>query len=185
VSKAPEFKYPVSDKSVTARTGRDWPTWFRLLDAIHATDLSHAEIAKWIASEHGVDGWWCQMVTVCYEQARGMRAKNQKSDGYSVSVTKTVTVPLPTLCAAFATAEARTPWLGPERITLRKVTGNKSQRMTWVPDGSDVSANFYAKGETKSQVSIDHAKLPNAQAVEHYRTLWRAALTKLKAQLEG
>jgi hypothetical protein len=47
-----------------------------------ATERKHAEIARWLVTEHEVDSWWAQSVTVGYEQARGMRAPGQQSDGY-------------------------------------------------------------------------------------------------------
>lgn len=44
--------------------------------------------------KRGVPGWWSQMVTVTYEQERGLREKHQKADGYSVSASRTFEVPI-------------------------------------------------------------------------------------------
>ena len=60
--------------------------WFAILDAWGATDHTHTEIARWLAGA-GRPGWWTQNVTVAYERARGMRARHQMADGFSVSVT--------------------------------------------------------------------------------------------------
>ena len=41
------------------------------------------------------------------------------------------------------------------------------------------------KGEVKSQVSLQHSKLADADAAAWMKTLWGAALEKLKAFVEG
>ena len=61
--------------------------------------MSHKEIAVYISEKEGCPSWWCQMVTVGYEQERGLREKHQKPDGYSVSASKTVAVPVKQYCS--------------------------------------------------------------------------------------
>jgi hypothetical protein len=39
----------MSDAAVKARTGKDWPTWFRLLDRAGAARLEH-KAAAWKAA---------------------------------------------------------------------------------------------------------------------------------------
>src|SRR3712207_5738140 len=70
----------VSDEGIRRRTGRGWEEWFDLLDEWGAGERRHAEIARWVAEEHGVDGWSAQSVTVSYERARGGRAVGQHDD---------------------------------------------------------------------------------------------------------
>jgi hypothetical protein len=50
--------------TVEERTGKSWDEWFSLLDAWDAASRPHAQIAGWLRTEHGVDGWWAQSVTV-------------------------------------------------------------------------------------------------------------------------
>src|SRR5512134_2277217 len=83
----------MSDEAVRAKTGRIWPEWFAILDAAGAQQMTHQQIVAYLHNEHGVGPWWQQMVTVTYEQARGMRAKHQMPDGYQVSVSKTIAAP--------------------------------------------------------------------------------------------
>lgn len=70
------------------------------------------------------------MVTVGYEQARGLRDKHQKTDGFSASVSKTLSVPLGRLFEIWSDEQTRAAWLG-ESFTVRKATQNKSMRVTW------------------------------------------------------
>jgi hypothetical protein len=56
-------------------------------------------------------------------------------------------------------------------------------RITW-GDGTNVDVNFLAKGAAKSQVAVEHDKLPNAAAVAKMKALWGKALDSLKARLE-
>jgi hypothetical protein len=45
--------------------------------------------------------------------------------------------------------------------------------------------DLYTKGESKSQVSLQHSKLPDAGAAARMKTFWGTALERLKAFLEG
>ena len=82
----------MSDEAVRAKTGKSWSQWFAILDKAKAKDLPHKEITELLRGKHGVPPWWSQMVTVGYEQERGLRVKHQKCDGFSVSGSKTVAV---------------------------------------------------------------------------------------------
>jgi uncharacterized protein YndB with AHSA1/START domain len=127
------------------------------------------------------------MLTVGYEQARKQRQQGQMPDGYQVSATKTVAVSLARLYAAWADEAARANWLGRRSLTVRRATPRKSMRLAWGkgPKESSVSVNFYAKGTGKSQVAVEHSKLPGAAEAEKSKEFWRKALEKLKRVLEG
>jgi len=71
----------IRDEAVKARTGRDWAEWFAVLDQAGARKMTHRAIAVWLEKNHGLGGWWDQMVTVAYEPARGLRDKHQKPSG--------------------------------------------------------------------------------------------------------
>lgn len=51
-----------------------------LLDKAGAKKMSHQEIANHLHTKHDVAPWWTQMVTVTYEQARGLRQKHHLVD---------------------------------------------------------------------------------------------------------
>ena len=174
----------VSSDAVQAKTGRKWAEWFAVLDAAGVQVMSHAQIARYLQEQHGVPDWWCQMVTVGYEQARGLRQVHQKTDGFAASASKTVTVPLAVLYDAWANEGNRAKWLGGANLAVRKATPDKSLRITW-SDGSSVDVGFYAKGEAKSQVSLQHTKLSDADLVARMKVFWGAALDRLKTFLEG
>lgn len=175
----------MSDEAVKKATGRDWDEWIALLDAAGAPTLGHAGIARYLHEEHAVPGWWSQMVTVGYEQARGLRVKHQACSGdFQASGSKTIAVPLDRVFDAWNDAAIRAQWL-PEPITIRKATPGKSLRITWDLDGTSLDVQLYAKGEAKCQVSVQHNKLADAEAVAEKKAFWSAALGRLKALLEG
>ena len=180
---SPSSPPPVSDDAVRARTGRGWAEWIALLDAAGAREMTHRQIVAHLATEHGVGPWWQQMVTVGYERARGMREKNQTAQGYQVGGSRTVGVPLERLYAAWTDARVLRRWLPDERFTVRRAVPQKSLRITW-SDGSDLHVLFYGKGDHKSQVTVDHRKLPDAAAVERTRAQWKERLERLRAALE-
>lgn len=174
----------VSSEAVQTKTGKSWTEWLAILDAADAAQMGHPQIARYLQDAHGVSDWWCQMITVGYEQARGLREAHQKTDGFTANASKTVAVPLAALHTAWADESKWPAWLGEIRLTVRKTTPGKSLRITW-SDGSNLDVNLYAKGEGKSQVSLQHSKLPDAEAATQMKAFWSAALNRLKAFVEG
>jgi uncharacterized protein YndB with AHSA1/START domain len=184
-SKAKEATAPrMSDEAVKAKTGKTWKEWFAILDKAGASKLSHQDIVKYLHTKQGVGPWWQQMVTVTYEEARGLRQRHQKPAGYQISVSRTVNVPLAKLYKAFANEKARKAWLAEDGLTVRKATTNKSMRVTWNDGKTSLEIDFYPKGDDKSQVVVQHSKLPNAKASAKMKTFWGEALDRLRAALE-
>ena len=50
---------------------------------------------------------------------------------------------------------------------------------------SHVDAGFYAKGDGKSQISVQHGQLESEIEAARFKTYWAAQLGKLKEMLEG
>jgi hypothetical protein len=174
----------ISSEAVKAKTGKSWDDWLKTLDKEGAKKLSHKEIAALVHSRYNVGGWWSQMITVGYEQARGLREVHQKTDGFSANVSRTFNAPLETLYESWSDAKKRKRWIGDGTMTVRKATENKSIRITW-SDGTNLDVNFYPKGDAKSQVSLECSKLPDAASVQSRKAWWSDALARLKSQLES
>ncbi len=175
----------ISSEAVKQRTGKGWDKWFAILDAAGAATMRHKEIATLLHERHGVPGWWSQMVTVGYEQAWGLRQKHQTTEGYQASASKTYAVPVAKLYAAWAEPKARARWLGKPDITVSKTTPEQSLRGVWKDGKTRIDANFWRKGEAKSQVTISHLKLADAAEVARVKAQWKEALERLRALLEA
>jgi uncharacterized protein YndB with AHSA1/START domain len=173
-----------SDAALKAKTGKTWDEWFAILEAGGAMEMEHPEIARYLNEQHGVPGWWTQKITGGYEQERKGRQKHQMPRGYQVSVSKTINVPVAELFAAWSEAEAHQHWLKETGIQVRKATQNKSVRMTWIDGQSSLEVLFTAKGEQRSQVSLQHSMLPGAAEAEQMKAYWAEALNRLKTYLE-
>ena len=169
----------MSDAAVSAKTGRTWSEWVRVLDAIDAHTLPHRSIAEHLSEVHGVPGWWTQMVTVGYERIRGLREIGQRRGGsYEANKSRTFPVAIGTLYAAFATAKTRARWLPGVDLSVRKATPSKSMRITWA-DGSSVELWFSPKSAAKSQVAVQHRKLASKADVQRLKDFWAARLDAL------
>ena len=184
-AEAAEFEPPMSDDAIRERTGRGWDEWFALLDAWQAASRPHPDVARWLRDEHGVDGWSAQSVTVGYERARGLRAPGQRPDGWSVTASKTVAVPVERLYAAFGDDGLRERWLPGAELHVRTASPPKSARYDWEDGSTRVIVGFYAKGDGKSQVALEHARLPDADTAEEMKSWWRERVGALKEMLEG
>ena len=91
-----EVALATSEEAIRKRTGRGWEEWFALLDEWGAPGRTHREIARWVAAKQGVHplAWNAQTVAASYERARGLRAVHEKDDGFAISASKTVSVPV-------------------------------------------------------------------------------------------
>jgi len=175
----------MSDAAVHAKTGRTWPEWIAALDRAGADALTHSQIVAHLKGEHRLPDWWCQTVAVTYERARGLRGRSEKPSGYEIGVSKTIAAPLSRLFRAWEDRRIRDKWLEDPGFVIRKATPGKSLRITWVDGQSSVDAGFYAKGDGKSQISVQHGMLASAREAARLKTYWSAQLGKLKEMLEG
>jgi uncharacterized protein YndB with AHSA1/START domain len=184
-SAAPTEAFVVADESMQRATGKRHAEWFALLDAWGGTDHSHTEIARWLSETHGVPGWWTQSITVAYERARGLRARHQMRDGFSISATKTVAVTPERALSAITNARLRSGWLPGAPLRQRPTRAASSARFDWADPPSRVMVGVAPKGTSKSLVYVTHEQLPDAEAGERMKRVWRASLVELKAFLEG
>jgi hypothetical protein len=167
---------PVSEEAIRTGTGRGWDDWFRILDDWDGTSHTHTEIARYVNGEHGIDGWWSQSVTVGYERARGMRAPNERPEGFEVSVSKTIDMAPLEAWRAFVEPKRRQTWLD---LGLRMRTGTRtmgrSARFDVPSEGTRVNVFFDPKGDDRSVVTVTHVKLADAA----HRADWRRRLGRL------
>ena len=176
---------PHSEEAMRRRTGRGWEEWFDLLDEWGADEHAHKEIARWVAEEHGIDGWSAQAVTVGYERARQGRAVGETPEGFTVGTSKTVAVPVERLFDAFVDESLRKRWLPDGELSERTATRPKSARFDWGDGSTRVIVGFEAKGEATSTVAIEHERLANAREAERMKAYWRERVAALKEELEG
>ncbi len=172
-----------SDEAMEKATGKTWNAWFSLLDKWGAKDKKHGEIVRFLGEEHGVDGWWCQSVTVGYERARGLRVKYQGANGFAISSTKTISAPVAASFKAVVDDANRKKWLTDGTMSLRTSQRGKSARFDWNDGSTRVSVGFIDKGP-KSTVAIQHEKLADADEALVQKEAWKTRLAALKAYLE-
>lgn len=176
----------IDDEKVKTATGKTWPQWFKILDKF-PKDQTHTERAAWLyenylkkdGRRHALNGaWWCQMVTVTYEQARGLREKHEAVGGFQVSASKTLPISVKVLYQWFVSPAKQKKWLDAEDFKITTATPSKSVRIRW-KDGTRVDVGLIAKGPKKSSVALQHEKLKNAIVAKKQQEWWREQLEKL------
>jgi hypothetical protein len=181
---APTLK--TSDEKIRERTGRGWEEWFALLDSWGAADRSHREIALWLSEQMGIHplAWNAQAITASYELTRGLREVGEKDDGFAITASKTVAVPVERLYEAVVSEAERTAWLPDARLSERTATRPKSARFDWAEGPTRVNVTFLARGESRSTVAVEHRRLADAGEADRMKTYWRERLSVLKGALE-
>jgi hypothetical protein len=61
----------------------------------------------------------------------------------------------------------------------------RSARFDWDDGATRINVSVAAAGEAKSQVAVEHERLPDTQAAEEAKAYWRERLDVLKTVLEG
>jgi uncharacterized protein YndB with AHSA1/START domain len=171
----------ISDEAVAAKTGKSWKQWFAILDREGARKKSHREIVAVLSRKHVAGTWWQQMVAVSYEQAKGLRAKHEKPEGFQITRSKTIAAAVGDVFEAWGNARRRAQWLPGSKLTIRKATENKTLRITW-GDGTMIEVGLFPKGAAKTQIAVQHGKLATARAAAAQKVFWGEALGRL-AQL--
>lgn len=175
----------ISSDAVNRKTGKSWSQWFRILDAAGARRMSHKEIVAFLSKDHkAIGGWWLQMVTVAYEQERGLRKKHEKPDGFEISVSRTIEAPVSKLFRAWKEPGIRMRWLSDPGIRIRKSTLNKSMRANWIDGKSHVNVYFNARGKERCQVVVQHFKLKSTPAATKMKQYWSQNLDRLKEEMQ-
>ncbi len=182
----PSELFSVSDEALREATGRTREEWFALLDAWGAPEKEHGPTAAWLVEGHGLEHWWAQTVTVDYERARGLRPKGGHRDGtYDANASKTVGVSVGVLYEAVVDPAQRVRWLPVAPLDQRTAQPNRSARFDWSDGTTRVHFYFKEKSAEKSQVSLQHVRLPDAESAEVKKVFWRERLRELKKLLEG
>jgi len=176
-----------SDETIRERTGRGWEEWFDLLDEWGAADKSHREIARWLAEQQGIHplAWNAQAIAGSYERARRGRQVGEHEDGFTVTASKTVAVPVERLYAAFVDAGLRERWLPDGDLRERTTIEPRSARFDWGDGATRVHVSFAAKGEGKSVAALSHERLPDGGEAERMKAFWRERVAGLKQELES
>lgn len=176
--------FGVPDDSMLERTGRRHAEWFALLDEWGATSRGHTEIARWLGSAHGVPGWWTQSITVSYERARGMRARHQMADGYSIGATRSIATTVDAVLQAFTDPATRDAWLPDAPLRSRPTRAARTARFDWLEPASRLVVTVVERPAGKVAVTATHERIQDASDAARLKAAWRTRLGELKELLE-
>jgi uncharacterized protein YndB with AHSA1/START domain len=175
-----------SDETIRRRTGRGWEEWFDLLDEWGAAERTHRETARWLAGQQDAHplAWNVQAVVSSYERTRGLRAPGEHADGFAITASKTVAVPVERLYDAFVDPSLRGSWLPDGELRERTATRPRSARFDWGDGETRVHVTFSAAGDDRSRAALQHVRLPDAAEADRMKAYWRERVASLKQELE-
>ncbi|MGZ3901501.1 MAG: hypothetical protein ACXVNM_05985 [Bacteroidia bacterium] len=182
----PKERKIITDKIVVEKTGKTLEEWFVVLDKKGGAKMNSKEIHSLVGKTKGLEPlskWNQGLLSTSYQWSRGIRERGEKANGYETGVSKTINVPLEMLYNSWADEKTRKKWLK-EKITMRKMTKNKSARITWSDEETSLSIDFYNKETGKSQVVVQHLKIKNSDDAMRLKEYWAKTLDVLKQLLE-
>ena len=174
-----------SSDSVKKATGKTWDEWIKLLDSVNAKSMPHKAIAQLLFDRGFIESrWWCQSVTVGYEEAIGRRVFGKREEGdFSVSIGKSFNG---------SVDDALDAWQGlvKRKREFKKVNVVGDFRITkpnnewryWKADlsnGAKLSVNIGPKNDKQSSFSVTLDKLKDQKTVEEWRKYWKKFLEQI------
>jgi hypothetical protein len=167
----------MNDEAVLRATGKDWKAWFAILDKAGAKTMPHKDIAQLVYKKYlPKNPWWSQMVTVQYEQARGLRKKNQNASGFLVAVHKTMPI---------SPKEFLKRWqkvLASKKVAAKKLervpSKTKRPMLRYKASVGGLVVLFEKRGDG-TRAMVEAIRLPNKTAVERERAFWRKVLDEI------
>lgn len=194
-----------SDEAVKKATGKVWADWVKLIDKFGGADMDHKAIAKKLSDDKLIkSGWWCQMITVGYEQITGRRVLGQTAtSGFEIGVQKTVAAPAEAVWKFLMSPKGLKIWLGETRDfkplsgygfrtdagisgEIRTVALGQRLRISWKkPEWRTASILQIYLMETKDKTSLrfHQEKLADATEREAMRKQWQAVAEKIAKEL--
>jgi hypothetical protein len=172
-------------EGIERATGRGRQEWFGILDQWGADGRPFRDIADWLTGQHGMSFWWAQKLIVEYEQDRGIRPPGVRPDGtFTVGASKTLGATAERIAEAFTDPALRERWLSGMDLTIRQSQAGKRIRFD-LADGTRLSVQFFAAGDDRITLAVEHEKLPDAGSAERTKAAWRDRLEVLKSVVEG
>ena len=108
----------------------------------------------------------------------------EHADGFAITASKTVAVPVERLYEAFVNGSRRKRWLPDGKLRVRTSSKPKSARFDWGDGTTRVNVGFTAKGGGKSAVALEHSRLADEKEAERMKAYWRDRVVALKKLLE-
>ncbi|MFA9445795.1 DUF4287 domain-containing protein [Egicoccus sp. AB-alg6-2] len=159
------------DAVVRDNTGRNWDDWCELIEARPDAVDGHTAVASWLQSEHGLDGWWAQAVTVGWERLTGRRLRHQMADGtFTATRSATIAADADALRAKLLDASGRARLFPGEATTLRSRPTSKHVRIAL--GGGVAELAVAPRGEGRVTVTVSHAKLSTPDDVAYWQAYW-------------
>ena len=124
-------------------------------------------------------------MTVSYERARGLRAVGERPDGFTITASKTVAVPVDRLYEAFVDESLRRRWLPDGKLRERTATKPKSARFDWGDGETRVIVVLRRRrARRRAPSALQHERLPDGEEAERMKAFWRDRVAALKEVLE-
>ena len=159
------------DATVQARTGRTWDQWRAVIDGWSGHEQGHAEVARWLQEEHGVEGWWAQSITVGWERITGRRLPGQVADGtFTANRSATITTDASLLGELLRDEDARA-WLFPGlEPQLRSRPSSKNVRIALTTGVAEIA--IAPRDAGRATITVQHAKLPSPAEATRWKAYW-------------
>ncbi|MGD0575430.1 MAG: hypothetical protein ABSB61_08695 [Anaerolineales bacterium] len=125
------------------------------------------------------------MITVTYEQGRGLRQGHETDHGYPISWSRTLALPAFRLFEAGITPRARQLWMPGAKLVLGKTVRRKTIHAKWISRGtSDLEVRLMTRSRGRAQITVEHSRLTTLSSAARMKEYWAGSLASLVRALE-
>ena len=161
-----------TDDAVRSATGRGWEEWCDIIDAWPGAKDGHTAVAKHLETHYDtVSAWWAQGVTVGWERITGKRLPGEMPDGtFTANKSRTLNGDAQQLRELLLNDDARRDLFPGQTTELRSRATAKAIRISVGPGVA--LFGLTDKGDGRVNITIQHAKLPDAADVDEWKFYW-------------
>lgn len=170
----------VTDAAVLDATGRTWDQWCELIDRSPDAAEGHAAVARALETDHGLDGWWAQTVTVGWERITGRRLPGQMADGtFTANKSRTLKLDAGVVRELLLDDAARADLFGGTAPELRSRRTSKSIRIAMAEGVAEIA--LVPKDGGRVAVVVQHTGLASPEAIDAWKQHWSDWFDDLEA----
>lgn len=174
-----------TDDSILEHTGHTWETWVGLIDAGPGREAGHTAIAAWLHTEHAVDAWWAQGVTVGYERITGLRLPGQMPDGsFSVSRSRVLALDRDVARELLLDDSARADLFPGFDTVLRSKPASKALRFALARAGEPLGTILFSTDllpDGRLRLGVTHDGVASFDEGQQWKLFWAEWLAAVQA----
>ncbi|MEQ9188739.1 MAG: hypothetical protein RLP15_13475 [Cryomorphaceae bacterium] len=156
---------------IVSESGRNWKQWFNELSSAKFVGLSCDEVEDVLVNQYGIERNWARRITNRFAAKHSFHSGEAEKPCFKISVRKTFDHPFNEVLWNAS------QWLKSEQRATDTALHNGNQlTCEWRTDHSKVAIRFTKKGESKTEMTLQHNRIHSRLDADTMRNFWEESL---------